>query len=426
MNDKQPPKSICILGRQPEIGLAELESLYGPEHVSRVSTGVAGLDLPVDQIDFDRLGGSTRLAEVLAEVPSKLWKDAEKQLAKEVVELAGQLPEGKVQLGLSTIGIPITPAKLNASGLTLKKILRGKTGRSVRLTPNPELELNSASVLHNHLTGPTGIELLIIALEGGKTLIARTTAVQDIDGYAHRDQQRPKRDARIGMLPPKLAQIIINLAIGRLPTELIKLTPLVAKDSTPSLPNQVLDPFCGTGVILQEAALMGYEVYGYDLDQRMIDYATTNLEWLSNHYGAHYGGKIDIHFNLSAGDATNTTYESTFLTTNTVIASETYLGRPFTDRPSGEILAQTASEVNLILKKFLRNIHKQLQPGTHLCLAIPAWQISPGQFKHLPLIDSLEDMGYNQTRFEHVQNHDLLYYREDQIVARELLVITRK
>ena len=27
-----------------------------------------------------------------------------------------------------------------------------------------------------------------------------------------RDQNRPKRDARVGMLPPKLAQIMINLA----------------------------------------------------------------------------------------------------------------------------------------------------------------------------------------------------------------------
>ena len=89
-------------------------------------------------------------------------------------------------------------------------------------------------------------------------------------------------------------------------------------------------------------------------------------------------------------------------------------------------MVKTASEVNLILKKFLRNIHGQLKPGTQLCLAVPAWRIGGNQFKHLPLIDQISDMGYNRTRFEHVRDEQLLYYREDQIVARQLLVLKRK
>jgi hypothetical protein len=57
---------------------------------------------------------------------------------------------------------------------------------------------------------------------------------------------------------------------------------------------------------------------------------------------------------------------------------------------------------------------------------VPAWQIGPDRFKHLALIDQIADLGYNHTRFEHVRDEQLLYYREDQIVARELLVLTRK
>jgi hypothetical protein len=38
--------------------------------------------------------------------------------------------------------------------------------------------------------------------------------VQDIDAYAERDFERPMRDAFVGMLPPKLAQIMLNLAVG--------------------------------------------------------------------------------------------------------------------------------------------------------------------------------------------------------------------
>jgi SAM-dependent methyltransferase len=408
MRSNFQPQSICILGRQPALGLAELESLYGAEHVASLSTGVASLDLAAEQIDFSRLGGSTRLATIVAVIPSKLWKDTEKQLAKAAVELASQLPEGKLQLGLSAYNIPITPAKLNATGLTLKKILRGKTGRSVRVTPNPELELNTAQVLHNHLTGATGLELLVIASESGQTIIARTVSVQDIESYTRRDRNRPKRDARVGMLPPKLAQVLVNLAAGQIED---------GDQNAENVGKVLLDPFCGTGVALQEAMLMGYSVYGTDLEPRMIDYSRANLDWLIETTDG-----LQSEILLEPGDAT--TYQ--WNPAPNFVASETYLGRPFTERPSAEVLAQTVSEVNLILKKFLRNIHGQLAPGTRLCLAVPAWQITSGQFKHLPLVDQLNDLGYNRLSFEHIRDEDLLYYREDQIVARQLLILTVK
>src|SRR5690606_35926256 len=129
------------------------------------------------------------------------------------------------------------------------------------VVPNTELMLNSAQVLYNQLTSPLGMELLLVR-NGGKILLAQTVAEQDIDAYSARDQQRPKRDAKVGMLPPKLAQIIINLASGKL-----KLTP----------GETLLDPFCGTGVILQEAKLIGYDIYGSDLESRMVKYTKENL-----------------------------------------------------------------------------------------------------------------------------------------------------
>lgn len=400
MIDSPSPPTICVLGRQPALGFAELESLYGAAAVSSLAPHIAGLTLVPAEITFGRLGGSTRLGRVLAVVPSKLWKDVEKQLSKCLLDIAANLPEGKLQLGISAYDIPVTPAKLTATGLTLKKVVRAKTGRSLRLCPNNTLELNTAQVLHNHLTGTTGVEFLVVATGSGQTLIAQTVAVQDIENYTVRDRGRPKRDARVGMLPPKLAQIILNLAASQTNSENIT----------------VLDPFCGTGVVLQEALLMGYDVYGSDLEQRMVDYSQENLEWFRSGQSLSGGTRLEV------GDATKHRWQPPI----SFVATETYLGRPFTDRPSNEMVAQTASEVNLILKKFLQNIHSQLAPGSRLCLAVPAWQTAPGQFKHLPLIDQLADLGYNRISFEHVRDAQLLYYREDQTVARQLLVLTRK
>lgn len=413
MND-----SLLILGRQPALGIAELESLYGGAAVSQVGDMAARVTVAPCSIDFARLGGSIKLCKILTELDTTNWKQVEKFLRDASPAQAEKMPEGKMHLGLSVYGFDVSTQQLLATGLTLKKVIQKQTGRSVRLVPNKSSELNAAQVLHNKLTSPNGWELVFVR-NGDKTLVAQTVYVQDIDSYSERDFNRPKRDARVGMLPPKLAQIIINLGCGQEPV-------VDSPQSSVCEPGPlqtdyrrlitILDPFCGTGVILQEALLMGYHVYGTDLEPRMIDYTRANLNWLAEKHNLPADTAT-----LSQGDATSHTWGAPI----DVVACETYLGRPFTTVPSAEILAQTASDCNLILKKFLKNIYGQIKPGTRLCLAIPAWQTKPGQFKHLPLVDQLAELGYNQVRFERVRPDDLLYYRADQIVARQLLVITR-
>ncbi|HVX23958.1 MAG TPA: methyltransferase domain-containing protein [Candidatus Saccharimonadales bacterium] len=411
-------QSVLILGRQPELGLAELESLYGADKLRPIADGRAVIvDVDPCLLAFDRLGGSVKFCKLLTILDTTNWSKIEKFLLDVSPGHASTMPEGKMRLGLSVIGLPLKPKQLEVTGLKLKKAIR-TTGRNVRLVPNNDLELNSAQVLHNQLTGPTGWELYFLR-DGEKTVVVQTVKVQDITAYTRRDRERPKRDTKVGMLPPKLAQIILNLASGAIPEpQLQNICDIPAGQAVPRtiLHQTVLDPFCGTGVVLQEALLMGYDVLGSDLEPRMVDYTQANLKWLGS-----FTADLPDSYTVEAGDATN--YEWT----NPVdlVASEVYLGRPFTSAPNAEILSQTVSECNLIIKKFLQNIHSQLKPGTRLCLAVPAWRTN-GQFRHLPLIDSLSDLGYNRLSFEHLRDANLLYYREDQLVARELLVITRK
>jgi tRNA G10 N-methylase Trm11 len=412
-------ESVMILGRQPELGMAELESLYGSEKVEPLANGQAAL-VHVDPclLAFDRLGGSTKFCKFLTRLDTTDWKQIEKFLVQVAPGHSQSMPEGKMRLGLSVVGFSVPLPQLEATGLTIKKAIR-KNGRSVRLVPNKALELNTAQVIHNQLTGPTGWELVFIR-NGDTTVVAQTVKVQDIDSYTQRDRERPKRDARVGMLPPKLAQIIINLSVGTLPEDKLQnICEIPAGQPIPRklLGKTILDPFCGTGVVLQEAALMGYAAYGTDVEQRMIEYTQKNLEWLERE------NDFDAEFALEAGDATSHEWK---LTRVDFVACESYLGRPFTTRPSPEILNQTVSDCNLIIKKFLKNIHGQLSTGDRLCVAVPAWQTRKDEFKHLPLLDSLEEIGYNRLSFEHIRESDLLYYREDQVVARELLVLIRK
>ncbi|HEX5744547.1 MAG TPA: hypothetical protein VFX84_03820 [Candidatus Saccharimonadales bacterium] len=411
-------QSLMILGRQPALGLAELESIYGAEKIRPVGEKAAIVGVDPCLLAFDRLGGSVKFCKILTELDTTDLKEIERFLVKVSPSHSQSMPEGKMRLGLSAIGLKTSGGHLNSAGLALKKAIR-RTGRNVRVIPNKSLELNAAQVLHNQLTGETGWELYLIR-DGDRTIVAQTVKVQDIEAYSKRDRGRPERDPRVGMLPPKLAQIIVNLAAGELPADKLQdICDIPAGEPVPRpiLGKTVLDPFCGTGVLLQEALLMGYDIAGSDLEPRMVDYTVQNLAWLEDAFGL-----PARTYDITVADATDHKWQKSV----DFVASEAYLGRPFTSRPSAEVLERTVADCNLIIKKFLGNIHGQLASGTRLCLAVPAWQTAPREFRHLPLIDQISALGYNRISFERSRDEDLVYYRKDQIVARQLLVITRK
>lgn len=408
-------QSLMVLGRQPDLGTAELESLYGADKISVITPGVLLLDIDPCLVAFDRLGGTTKFCKYLTKLPTANWSEVITFLETTSLKQAANMPVGKMRLGLNAIGFKLSDKQLQASGLKIKKAIQ-RSGRSVRLVPSTNLELSAAQIIYNKLTNETGWDLICIK-HSNETIIAQTVKVQDINAYAKRDRNRPKRDTRVGMLPPKLAQLIINLTTGRLPTEQLQNIcdiPIDQPIARPQLGHTLLDPFCGTGVILQEALLDGYQVYGTDQSPRMVEYSQTNINWLKSMY------QFSSNTMLEEGDATDYKWHGPI----SFVASETTLGRPLKQLPAPDDLHQIISDINIIIKKFLKNIHGQLPYGTRFCLAVPAWQIKPNVFAHLPLIDQISDMGYNRTSFTHVRNESLLYYRADQLVARELLVLT--
>lgn len=445
-------KSIAILGRQPALGIAELESLYGPDKIQKFGKFSCFIDIDHQNIDFLRLGGSIRLAQVVKKLSSSSWSKTEKELEDYAVTHAENI-NGKLIFGVSTFGVDVSPKKLARTALNLKKSIKS-SGNSVRMVPHDKLELNSATVLYNKLTSENGLELLVVS-DGSETYLARTTNVQDIDAYSARDQARPHRDAKVGMLPPKLAQIIVNLSVGQTSAEKIR-TRLPGKtgaetssaerridntsneqhsvkaslDGKTNSSNQalldseiggrirILDPFCGTGVVLQEAMLMDFDIYGTDLEPRMIQYSIDNLKWLDEKYP-----NVGDYRRIEVGDATNFKWYEPEKITN--VAAETYLGQPLSSLPASEHLSKIIYEVNLLHHKFLENIASQIKPGTRLCLAVPTWR-GKREFLHLPTLDYLDDLGYTRMRFKHADDENLIYHRENQVVGRELLVLEKR
>ncbi|MBQ9484650.1 methyltransferase domain-containing protein [Candidatus Saccharibacteria bacterium] len=344
-------KYLAVLGRQPEISIAELEAT----------------DFCTD---IERLGGTMKLAEKLDERP---------------IEYLQKIPEGKITLGVSDYSEKASRKTATTEALKLKKILV-RHGRSVRVVENKDATLSTATSLHNGLSGKNErkIELIKVNDEWYKVI-----GVQDIEAYAKRDQARPARDAFVGMLPPKLAQILINLC-GPLPAGAT-----------------VLDPFCGTGVVLQEAILMGYRAYGTDISEKMIDYSDKNMKYFDFK-----------NYKVEVGDAVSFKWAEKI----DAVACEGYLGKPMSMIPNEMKLKTQKQECKAIIIGFLKNLAGQIKAKTPVVIAVPAWLRENGEYSRLEILDEIEKLGYNVSN---KSREGLLYHREGQIVARDIIILRK-
>lgn len=359
-------KYLAVLGRQPEISVAELEALFGD--VRQVSKNLASFTWT--DADIARLGGTLKLAVKLDQKPLDFLKT---------------LPDGKITFGASDYSSHASKKSAQLEALKLKKILV-RHGRSVRVVENKDATLSTAASLHNGLSGKNPRKIELIKADG---CWYRVVGIQDIDAYARRDQARPARDARVGMLPPKLAQILINLC-GPLPSGA-----------------RILDPFCGTGVVLQEALLMGYSTYGTDINERMVEYSEKNLKYF----------KFD-NYKLEKGDATDYKWTEKI----DAVACEGYLGQPMSQIPTEMKLKEQKQECGNIVLGFLKNLSAQIAKNTSVVIAAPAWLRENGTYERLEILDQIEKLGYN---VNNKSREGLIYCRTGQIVARDIIILRK-
>ena len=357
--------------------MAELESIVGPDAVLPFERHALLAGAP----DLARLGGSIKIGKILYFGKIKPLEE---------ILNAADLPwtPGKTNFGLSSYGARLTTRDVMAAGLTLKKLW--KPHGSLRLvTPQQGTSLSAATLLHNGLPGK-GFEIVAVQKKN-RLAVGLTEQVQDIEAYAARDYARPARSAKVGMLPPKLAQILINTTGAEL----------------------VADPFCGTGVVPQEALLLGRRAYGSDLSPEMAEASRTNLEWLDGQYPDLPDWQIEM------ADAAAWTPPL-----GSAIVTEGYLGPNFSRLPRAEELASAQSELNGFYRRAFKNWAAHLPAGAELALCLPSWRTAKG-WSDLGIVDELPDLGYTFKSFVHLDSSKLRYARPDQIVGRRILLLTR-
>jgi len=124
----------------------------------------------------------------------------------------------------------------------------------------------------------------------------------------------------------------------------------------------LIDPFCGTGGILIEAADMGLEVTGIDLKEKMVEYSKGNLK--------HYGFKGNL-INSDFGEITNQSFSSIVC-----------------DPPYGIASTTGGENIKDLMERSLDVFQRKLNRGQRLVIAVS----NPDIIKHpnLKLLNKFE------------------------------------
>jgi tRNA G10 N-methylase Trm11 len=394
-----------ILGRNPELSIAELGAVLGgnlkiPHHQAVVF--FSG-ELPQTPQDFlNRLGGCVEILEIFEE---KIPVDA---LEPAIVNFLKNKP-GKIVFALNLVPENKKSKLLKFLLPRVKKSLQ-QVGRSAAFLNKDFQNVNAVAAVKQKLV-ESDTNVSVIDESEGKISLGYSVAMQDFEAYSKRDYGKPFRDPQSGMLPPKLAQIMVNLSVSA----------SEAKQSS-----AILDPFCGTGTILMEALLMGYSVIGSDVDSRMVEGAKKNIDWLVRaHTTREYERARFYQKNateLTASDVIARPAEGLSKQANFVIVPEPYLGPPLSQFPAENFLKKLTADLEKLYLEFFKNLASWLPKSTPIVFVFPYWKKgSARQSLASPIVAKIESLGYSKTTFVPLQTASLFYDRPNSIVGREIV-----
>ena len=104
---------IAILGRQPSIGIAELESVFGGEKI-RVLGDYACI-IETEKNNVSHFGSILKTGQVVFEVNSTDWHDISKKITQ-IFERDFADFSGKITLGISSYGLKIRANEISELG----------------------------------------------------------------------------------------------------------------------------------------------------------------------------------------------------------------------------------------------------------------------------------------------------------------------
>lgn len=410
-------KYFFVLGTNTALSVAELAAAVDLKKPRLLAADflVVEIDREIEAVNLmKRLGGMIKIGRVAAEIADQGEISGENKGQKtklmvviEEVALAKQRNSaaGKFNFGLSSYG----SGNFNKQdlGLKLKKYF-SEAGVNSRFVVSREKTLSSVVVTQNKLIS-RGIEIVLAtendsvhgAKADSKILIGETLTVQPFKDLSRRDFGRPARDDLSGMLPPKLAQIMINLA-------------QVAEENA-----VIIDPFCGSGTILSEAALMGYKnLFGSDIAFKAVEDTRKNMSWIKELYGLN-----DCKIKLMVKNAADL---SKFIKAG---SADAIITEPFLGPQRGMInFKQIAANLEELYTLALSEFKKVLKPGGRVVMIWPLFYgqrpIAP-RYEGFKILNMIPEELRGSEFIRKTDRDTIVYGRPGQKVYREVVVMEK-
>lgn len=374
------PKYYFLLGSTPALSQWELESYFPHRTLTPVTPQLMSVELKTDQeaqLAMSTLGGTIKVYRHLESVATV------EALVPTIGDYLSQKTE-KPHFGLAYYGFLAKEPDV----YDIKEYLQGKSISS-RYIESDMTGLSASILLHQKKV----MEIGLIKQED-TYLIVELVGVQDIDSWTVRDRQKPFVDRKKGMLPPKLARIMLNIGMSGYED---------ARSTT-----NVYDPFCGTGTVLMEAAMLGHQVIGSDASSESILGAKDNLAWLAQTYS------LEITSQIFTSDATQV---SEVLTPQAVdvIVTEPFLGK---QTPQAHKLPNIFKGLEKMYLGAFKDWKKILKPGATLVVVIPSVEMDSKTFTLEAFVDKLSELGYT------ISSGPVQYARPGAFVKRNIYKFT--
>lgn len=377
-------KYYVQLGNTPELSIQELNTILGPKNVLRVASHLSLVELKNDQVAIeliDSLGGSVKIIKEIAKIEDSSAENIIKLVADYLLQKQGN----KIHFGFSEYGRDHLP-KIDYFQIK-SKIERG--GKSARFVEGSRLGLSAALLIHKKRI----IEIYLVQTADG-VFMGETLATQNIDLWTLKDRGKPYFDKKKGMLPPKVAKMMLNLALGDNP-------PIEGRK------NVLLDPFVGTGTVLIEGLLAKVNVIGSDIDPLSVQGTKQNIEWLKTEF------KITNDSKVMMFDATKIPIQNNEIQ---YIVTEPFLGKP---RPNPSKLALIFKGLLKMYLGAFKHWTSFLADGASVVIVFPLVSFKNKNGKLIEynldkLIDKLASLGYTTL------SKPVLYHRPNAVVQRQI------
>ena len=274
-----------------------------------------------------------------------------------------------------------------------------------------------------------GLPLNLREENNWKYYIWKTIWVQDIYNYSKRDYEKD-RDMQTGMLPPKLCQMMINIACIQNPSPSVALQglPLTSKEEK-NKEQVIYDPFVWLWTVLIESILMwNKSIYWSDLSDIMVEKSISNINWFVKDHN------LDLENNKIIKLNAKFIHESEILLNKKIdsIVTEWYLWEMMTQKNISieRINKQKESLLELYDRFFewLKKIHYEW----NIVICFPFWEMNTKYIYFTEIYDllnkhcNIESMFSIQNEVETTKAGSLLYKRDKQLVWREIFKLSLK